>query len=399
MTQPVERAGGRPRRPVSLSGIALAAVCLVVGVAASGCSSCRDEGGGVSAPTNGSSDQPVREGSGFSVYGAAGEGSAQGTANAELPEQPAVIVDGEVVLTIEQQEARLAEMVERYESLPSRQETTAAWRDERRERIADTAVEDFVMARHVRRHPPEISDEALQAHLQEALGAVYADEMLYARLLAQRGVTRDEYEASERQVLAEDILLSQRGSFEPTEDEIVAFYERNRDRFQEGERALVRTITVRVRRGSSDQELADAIERIQALHARVTTGGEDFADVATAESETLDRLNGGSMGWLVRGRRPELANNGVEDALFSAPLGQVTEPLRTDLGYQIFVVEDRREQGIRELDEVRATIAAPVRRTARERLRRDLIRELLADADVQYLRQQWRLETEAGAAP
>lgn len=390
---------GRDGASRALRGLALAATCLVIGAAASGCSSCRDDGTPGGAGPEGSSEAPARDGSGFSVYGSAGEGSSEAGAPADTTTSPAVLVDGEVVLTIEEQEARLAEMVERYESLPSRQETTAAWRDERRDRIADTAVEDFVMARHVRRHPPTISDEALQAHLQEALGAVYADEMLYARLLAQRGVTREEYEASERQVLAEDILLSQRGSFEPTEDEIIAFYERNRDRFQEGERALVRTITVRLRRGATEEEEAEALARIQSLHARVTSGGEDFGEVASAESETLDRLNGGSMGWLVRGRRPELAGNGVEDTLFSVTLGEVTEPLRTDLGYQIFLVEDRREQGIRELDEVRATIAAPVRRTARERLRRELIRELLADADVQYLREQWHLETEAGTTP
>lgn len=373
-----------------------AAVCLALGMTLAGCSSCRDDSDAAGGTAAGAAEgEGSGSGDGFAVYATEGSGAAAGIDDAGA----AVMVDGEVVLTIAEQEERLAAMVERYESLPSRQETTAAWRDQRRDIIADRAVEDFVMARYIRDNPPEITAEMFDEHLRETLGAVYDDDVLYPRLLAQRGMTRDEYEASERQSLAEDLLLSERGSIEPTEDEIVAFYERNRERFQEEERALVRTITVRLRRGASDQEDAEALARIRELHERVTSGGEDFAEVASTESETLDRLDGGLIGWLVRGRRPELSGHGVEDLLFSAPLNEVTEPVRTELGYQIFRVEDRREAGIRGLDEVRGTIAAPVRRATRERLRREMIRELLADADVNYLLERWELESGTTPTP
>ena len=100
------------------------------------------------------------------------------------------------------------------------------------------------------------------------------------------------------------------------------------------------------------------------------------------------------MGWVMRGRRAQLAADGVEDLLFDLPIGQVSEPLRTQLGYQIFLVHDRRQEGIREFDEVRDNIVRPLSRQIRQRLRLELVRELEDGVRIEMIEDNWGIEEE-----
>ncbi|GAM28563.1 hypothetical protein SAMD00019534_117390 [Acytostelium subglobosum LB1] len=69
----------------------------------------------------------------------------------------------------------------------------------------------------------------------------------------------------------------------------------------------------------------------------ITQEGKSFADVAMQFSEDKAR-QGGSLGWKQRG---DLAGSFSEKA-FSMPIGVVCEPIRTQFGYHVILVEDRK---------------------------------------------------------
>jgi peptidyl-prolyl cis-trans isomerase D len=197
-----------------------------------------------------------------------------------------------------------------------------------------------------------------------------------------------------RRQIAIDRILQERGQLEPSEEDVQTFYNQNRERWREGERVRVRVITIRLRSTASDDDVATAQGRIDALRDRVL-GGEEFAAVAEAESESADRVRGGDRGWIVRGRRRQLVEDGVEELLFAAEIGDVTEPIRTRLGLQFFEVLDKRPEGLRDLDEVEDVLREPLRRRNRDRLSRELEDELLTTMDVLYLEDRWGTEEEA----
>jgi peptidyl-prolyl cis-trans isomerase C len=126
----------------------------------------------------------------------------------------------------------------------------------------------------------------------------------------------------------------------------------------------------------------------------VTTGKEEFAKVAQEVSEMADKVKGGDLGWVVKGRRQQFVEDGVEEALFKGAINSVTQPIKTQLGYEIFQIRDRRTEGVRAMDEVREIIYEPLRRRRRDRLRMELVNELQQKSKVEYLEANWGLETE-----
>jgi peptidyl-prolyl cis-trans isomerase SurA len=83
-----------------------------------------------------------------------------------------------------------------------------------------------------------------------------------------------------------------------------------------------------------------ARELVASLKAR-TLAGEDFGDLAREYSEDIGSAQeGGDLGWTSPGQMvPEFQK--VMDA---TPVGQVSDPVRTQFGWHIIMVTERREQ-------------------------------------------------------
>ena len=71
------------------------------------------------------------------------------------------------------------------------------------------------------------------------------------------------------------------------------------------------------------------------IYQDVTTGGQNFEDVAKAKStDTSTAPNGGDLGWFSRG----VMVAPFEDAAFSTPAGQIHAPVQTQFGWHIIKV-------------------------------------------------------------
>lgn len=370
----------------------LALAATLIGLILGGCRGCGDD-----AP-------PVEAASVEQEESAIGLGS--GSAEAAEPEQvadpgdaPVAHVNGAAVMSAAELQAALDDMVERYERIDGRPATTSEWRDERRRRLVQDAVHDALVREHVDGQTVTIEDDAVEEAVRAELRHVFEQESLFERFLDSRGMTRDEYMEHKRYELAVDQVLGGRETIEPSEEDILRFYEDNRENWREDDRVLISTITLRLRANASDEQIEAARTRLEGLRERIVREGEPFAEVARQHSEASERFQGGELGWIVRGRRAQFATNGVEDQLFELDLGTITEPVRTQLGWQIFWIRDRREAGVRDFDEVRDVLADPLRRRNRQRARQELVNELIQRADVSYHREAWGLEARSSDEP
>ena len=101
-----------------------------------------------------------------------------------------------------------------------------------------------------------------------------------------------------------------------------------------GERVRALHILVRV---TEDRTEAQARARIDDLHRQLANGA-DFAALAARYSEDPNAADGGRMDWVAQGELlPEL-----DAALFGLPVGTVSEPIQTRLGFHLVKVEERR---------------------------------------------------------
>jgi parvulin-like peptidyl-prolyl isomerase len=104
------------------------------------------------------------------------------------------------------------------------------------------------------------------------------------------------------------------------------------------EAVRVERILVRVSAPASENELKRALKTAQALKKRLDDG-ENFEKLAREESEDPESAaRGGDIGYVVRG----ISAPDLEQTAFSLPVGKISEPIATDIGYNIVRVTEKR---------------------------------------------------------
>lgn len=95
-----------------------------------------------------------------------------------------------------------------------------------------------------------------------------------------------------------------------------------------------------------------ALEKIKALKAKVTT--KNFVEIAKKETEDpTGKANGGDLGWFSAGRMaPEF-----ETVAFGMKKGEISEPVKTQFGYHIIYVEDKKAAETQSVDSVKTELA------------------------------------------
>lgn len=363
-----------------------ASALLCFAVAITGCAPCGGDSSNAPAP--------AAEGSAAAGSGDGATAEAPAAAPDSAPVDPAVaLVDGVPVMTASELQTKLDDIVQRYERIDGRPPTTPEWRDDRRRRLVQDAVHDTLVRQHVEAQTLTIADADVEEALRTELRHVFEEPELFERFLLSRDTTREAYLAEKRYELAVDQILGGAEALAPDEADIRAFYDANRENWREDDRVKLSAITIRVRPNAPEEQAQEALERLNALVDGLTP--ERFAEVAREHSEASERFQGGELGWIVRGRRAQFQDNGVEDALFAANVGDITAPFRTQLGWQVFWVQDRRDAGVRDYDEVRDVLAEPIRRRNRQRALQQLVNQLMETASVEYQREHWGVESEA----
>jgi peptidyl-prolyl cis-trans isomerase D len=153
---------------------------------------------------------------------------------------------------------------------------------------------------------------------------------------------RDQTETATVDYIALDINRLVPEDMEVTEREIRAYYDRRRDQFQRSAQATFAVAYISKTEVPADT--AGALQRAQAAQAELVEGGVEFAEVARRESaDTISARRGGDLGLFERGQMvPEF-----DRAVFSLPIGQVSEPVRTQFGYHIIQVQEREGDMVR----------------------------------------------------
>ena len=136
-----------------------------------------------------------------------------------------------------------------------------------------------------------------------------------------------------------------------TPEEIKAYYEANKDAFQQEAQVNARHILITVDENASDKDVAAAEKKIKKVLAKAKSG-QDFAKLAKKYSEGPSSSKGGELGWFGRGAMVKP----FEEAAFALKKGEVSEPVRTRFGWHLIKIDDVREAGQKDIDQVKDEI-------------------------------------------
>jgi peptidyl-prolyl cis-trans isomerase D len=142
-------------------------------------------------------------------------------------------------------------------------------------------------------------------------------------------------------------------SVQVSEKEIEEYYQAHReDKFHNPKQAKVRYISLRVAPGADANQKKAVQARADAI-VKEARSGKDFTELAKRASDDPSAAKGGDVGWITQGQMPPA----VEKIIFSLTKGAVSDAVDTPAGFQIFKVEDVKDEKNLTLKEASAEIS------------------------------------------
>ena len=175
------------------------------------------------------------------------------------------------------------------------------------------------------------------------------DQMISEALLIQEAKVKnfeeDEKVAEQIKKSTEQILvqaLIQKDILDKvqvSDEEVEKYYETNKDNFTEKEQVHLFNILVK-----TEEEAQVILEQLKA--------GEDFGEIAKTKSTGPSAAQGGDMGFISKGSTiPE-----IDEAVFALNIGELTDIIKSDYGFHILKVTEKKPESIKTLEKVKDEI-------------------------------------------
>jgi peptidyl-prolyl cis-trans isomerase C len=161
---------------------------------------------------------------------------------------------------------------------------------------------------------------------------------------------------------------------------------------QIGEEKEVHARHILFRTPAGDEKASkEAEDKLKAVIVRLKKG-EDFAKVASEVTEDPSgKANGGDLGYFSKDQMvPEFS-----EVAFKLDKGQISDPVKTQFGWHVIKIEDKRVKEAPKFEDVKPQIENFVVRKAQA----DLVTKLRADAKIERMDKPAKVEEKPAAAP
>lgn len=228
------------------------------------------------------------------------------------------------------------------------------------------------------------ADKAGIVVTDEELNALIADEFPpnWEEILAEAGQNKEEFlEDLKKNIKIDKFITANITEVVVTDEEAKAQFDTMVAEL--GEEILVKPESVtasHILLKCTDEDSEAKKAEIIKLRERILAG-EKFADVAKEKSDCPSKANGGSLGEFGRGQMvPEF-----EVAAFSQEIGKVGEPVKTQYGWHIILVEAKNEGGKITFDEIKDNLKQSLKMQKESVAVEAVIEKIKKEANIQIL--------------
>jgi len=224
-------------------------------------------------------------------------------------------------------------------------------------------ITEMLVKQAARQENISVDPASVEAQI-EHIRSQFPSEAMFLGALKQEGLTLEILrERVETQMLLE--ALARKG-VTVTEEEIQKYFDEHREELGEPAKVRARHILVK-----TEKEARDILGQLAA--------GGDFAALAKEKSQDpVSREKGGDLGFITPGQMVEE----FEKEVFSLPVGKISQPVKTQYGYHIIKVEEKKDAVPASLETSRQKIEEMVRSSKATPLPL-LLEQLRAKANVQ----------------
>ncbi|TYB32931.1 MAG: peptidylprolyl isomerase, partial [Flexistipes sinusarabici] len=151
-----------------------------------------------------------------------------------------------------------------------------------------------------------------------------------------------------KNVLLDSYVKNIESGIKISDKEAKKYYENNKDKFKQPEKAKVSHIILRT---GEKAKYENPEKKINEIYKEIKDG-KSFEEMAKKYSEDGSAKKGGSLGYIQKGRTVPA----FEKVAFSTKVGEISEPFKTKFGYHILKVTDKQETGQKTYSEVKSNI-------------------------------------------
>ncbi|MDG5501440.1 peptidylprolyl isomerase [Marinobacter sp. BGYM27] len=323
--------------------------------------------------------------------------AAQAASAARKPLDSVIaIVDDDVILQTEQ-DSRVRTVIARLNA----QGTGLPPRDVLEERVLDQLILDTIQLQMAEKMGMRVSDNELNDTMQNIASRNGFDIDQFEKALAEEGLSyREAREQIRREMLISRVQQHRvDGRVRITAREVDNFLQAQAGREATGAEYLLGHILIAVDDFNDADEVEAAKAKAEDLRQQILDG-TDFKQVAVAESDGSNALEGGVLGWRNENQLPSL----VVDVAPDLEVGQPSELLQSGSGFHIISVLDKRGgDGAKVIEQsnVRHILIRPtdaVSDVQAEKRINDLYQQLEGGADFAALAKEYSDDKVSGSA-
>jgi peptidyl-prolyl cis-trans isomerase SurA len=303
-----------------------------------------------------------------------------GVARAEMVDKVAAVVNRDIIALSEVQQRASPELSRLAGERDPRK------RGEQRNLILKQALDALIAEKLVEEEVRALGLTSTTSEVEEAMADVQrqngiTDPSQFEQLLSREGYSMKSYKEFLSKQIARGKLMQMKVSakIKVSEEDLKAAYAQYAKNEGEDVEVHARHILVSVDPKATPEEVEAARKKAAAIAEEARRPGMDFESLARARSEGPSREDGGDLGFFRRG----VMVPAFEKAAFSLKVGEVSEPIRTNFGWHILKVEERRAVGVTSYEEMRPKLELQLRQQKTEKFVDQYVQELKKKATIE----------------
>ncbi len=257
-------------------------------------------------------------------------------------------------------------------------------RGELRQQILQKALDQLIGEKLLDQQAKDLNVEVTEAQIDAGIEDVKKQNKIdgdqFEKLLLNEGYTMASYRAFMKKHMARMTLinLKVRNKVKVSDEDVKAEYARYAKTESDDMEVHVRHLLVQLPAGANPAQVEEGRKKAVALAVEARAPGADFAKLAKAKSEGASKGDGGDLGFFRRGVMvPEF-----ERVAFNMKVGGVSDPVRTNLGWHVLKVEERRALPAKTFEEMKEPLREQLFRNQLEKFSEQHVQELKSQAVI-----------------
>lgn len=253
-----------------------------------------------------------------------------------------------------------------------------------RRRITDSLIEQELLYQESVSQKISVDQEEIDGEFQN-FKRQFTNDQDFLSQMEKMGYTEDSLKTEIKRSKAIQHLIEQKiiAGITVAEEELKTYYDANPEKFQIPERVRARHILAKIGQDADDAAKTAARTKMEGVKKKLNSG-EDFAKLASENSDCPSSKTGGDLDFFARGQMVKP----FEEAAFAMNPGEISDIVETQFGYHIIKVEAKEPAGVMSFEDAREGLEEQLKGQEARKTVTAYIESLKEKASIQYPGQQ-----------